>query len=191
MKATCIDDPIEGYGTLMEADEVRRRQGTGVHATYEYECAPCIAKAEGITEGEVLMKCKRSRIEKWIQRCDRFTFAKKHVQKMFPFAAEIKNGNKLTIEQTRHSLKTMATLFAPMMRILQIKLMDEELGLEACTKYKAWEAVHPEADDMEKGLQIDIELDAAMRKWRAFENKGENQTAYCAAADYSDEWFSD
>jgi hypothetical protein len=135
---------------------------------------------------KALRLIKRDRNQKHVEMSDRFSYAKKHVQSMFSFATELKQGNKQTIAQTKISLKTLADFFSPMMRILQFKLIDEEPGLAACVKYKAWEVARPDAEDEEKGLQIDIELEQAMIKWRAFEAKGSEQVAFCRAADYSD-----
>jgi hypothetical protein len=170
-------------------EAIRKQQAEYRSGNFEYECVVCVAKADQLSEHDALRMLKRARTQKHVDRSDRFSYARRHVQNMFAFATEIKLGKKQTIAQTKISLKQLADFFEPMMKILQLKLMDEELGLAACVKYKAWESAHPDADDEEKGFQIDIELEVAMTKWRAFESKGSEQVAYCRAADYSDIWF--
>jgi hypothetical protein len=84
----------------------------------------------------------------------------------------------------------MRAFFAPMLKILTLKAMDEDMALQAAKNYQAWVRENPGADDAEKGLMVDKGLDEAMNKWRGFHSKGEAQDAFCLAADYADEWFS-
>jgi hypothetical protein len=189
MRATNVAAEAMGEGTITERKDVRQHQAEHRYGEFEYECVVCVAKEEDITEEAALRRIKRTRTQKHVDRADRFSYARKHVQLMFTFSAELKVGAKQTMEQTRLSLRQLKDFFTPMMRIVQLKLIDEENGLLACNKYKAWEAAHPDAKDIDKGLQIDIELEFAMNKWRAFETKGDKQVEWCRAADYSDEWF--
>lgn len=81
----------------------------------------------------------------------------------------------------------MNAFFAPMLMHIQQTLVDEKHAAEAAKRDLEWQNRDGRnADDIEKGLQVDKELEEActMRcvfaEWRS-------QAEMCRAADYSDE----
>ncbi len=193
MKAVLIEvAPFLGEFTSEEIEDAQEQE-LGGGRKYTHTCVICFSKSEGISVGEGEVKIKAPRTEHSIKRSEKYQFALAHVQQNWKFdtAKGDKIGSDKVRAETYVALKDMKEFFQPMLKILELKAMDENAALEAVNRYKAWALANPLANDWEKGLKADQELEEAMNKWRAFHSKGEQQAAFCRAADYADEWFGD
>jgi hypothetical protein len=185
--------PAEGRGTTAEIDIVKEREKDPNYNKYTHVCVDCFAANEGLEIGVAERIIKAPRSDKHIQRSERWEYAKANVQEFFHMdevSGESGNMKKVRVRAAVCvAMSEMKAFFAPMLNILTLKAMDENLALQAAKNYQAWLKENPGADDAERGIMVDRGLDAAMNKWRAFHTKEEKQTAFCLAADYADEWF--
>jgi len=195
MKAIPItpEEHVEGWGTTAEIDTVKEMEENPNCYKYKHLCVTCFAKNENleVTVAERLIKAKRT--EKHIRRCERWQYAKANIAEFFKMdevPGESGTSKKVRVRATVCvAMSEMKDFFAPMLKILALKAMDEELALQAAKDYQAWVKENPGADDAARGLMVDQRLDEAMNKWRSFHSKGDAATAFCLAADYADEWF--
>jgi hypothetical protein len=196
MKSNLINQltGFEGEGTAAEIEYVRARQSDPLFNKYTHVCVDCFAAEEGIEKAEAERLIKAPRTSGHILRSLRWEYAKANVQAFFKFdeAGSMDKDGIMTKRVRAAILVTideMKNFFNPMLKILAAKAMDEEVALDAAKKYQAWVQENPGSDDAERGVMVDRQLDEAMNKWRSFHSKGEEQAAFCRAADYADEWF--
>ena len=200
--------------TVFAAPEARDRADTAAERgdvkdgtqkdEYTHTCEACWASENSMTSEEARRDIKGTRTQKQIARATSWAYAKEHVQMTFEFLGietESKKAGKkrLRTEVTMH-INTLADIFGPMMHILDLKDQDMRKAHVAAQRMQAWldgnpipsgSSVSEGQGDEEIGAALEHELVETSWKTRAFENKGELQTKFYRAADYTDEWFSD
>jgi hypothetical protein len=157
-------------------------------------CVTCFAKNENLEVAVAERQIKAPRTDKHIRRCERWQYAKANIAEFFKMdevEGESGTSKKARVRATVCvAMSEMKDFFAPMLKILAMKAMDEEMALLAAKEYQAWVKENPGANDAERGLMVDKRLDEAMSVWRSFHTKGEAAIAFSLAADYADEWFA-
>ena len=204
-------------GDISERSAVRKLIEEGKYVfDYVYTCYSCVAKEQGITVHEAIRAVKKPRTDKMVERAERFTVSMERVQDLISFVAlglgdtvpatgeeppkdgtEKSKLKKDMYKEAKVELVRMKVFFAPIMKFLALKKADEVNAAKAARWFAVWMDDHPESskDDVQAGLVRDELMDMAMNEWRAFKEASGGdvglQTKFCAAADYSDQWFAD
>ena len=196
MKSGKIEVILQGEGTSAEINAVRTDPDKHIYGNYVYTCVQRVATDLNCPVHEAEREVKAPRTERHIERAGRFRYALDNVQEFFDFVVApsdetAKNKQKQEkYKKAKLKFTELKDFFGPMMKVRALKLVDENLALQACKKYQKWLTASPDAEDATKGMAVDEMLDEAMNKWRAFESKGKDQRKWCNAADYTDCWFN-
>jgi hypothetical protein len=97
-------------------------------------------------------------------------------------------------------ITSIKSLFAPILGLLRLKHGDMVQGIKAAGNFQVWMSNQAEAlqvcgtdgpgeTDEQECVRVDADMDEKMNVWRAFDDKGGDQTKWCKAADYSDTLF--